>query len=80
MNSTRTISTYSKFVATQVFDQNNGFIISPNMDPQAASYCGTRDNSLRAEFGYFRCDTLGQVATLDPAPRSALAAKLKLVK
>jgi hypothetical protein len=31
-------------------------------------------------FGYFRCDTFGQVATLDPVPRTALAAKLKLVK
>jgi hypothetical protein len=36
--------------------------------------------SLRAVFGYFRCDTLGQVATLDPVPRSALATKLRLVK
>ena len=80
MNGTRTISTYSKFVVTQVFDQNSGCVISPNMDPQAASYCGTRDNSLRAVFGYFRCDTLGQVATIDPTPRTALAAKLKLVR
>ena len=80
MTGTAPIMTYSKFVVTQVFDQNNGCIISPNMDPQAASYCGTRDNSLRAVFGYFRCDTLGQVATIDPAPRAALAAKLKLVR
>jgi hypothetical protein len=80
MTGTRTISTYSKFVVTQVFDQNDGCVISPNMDPQAASYCATRDNSLRAVFGYFRCDTLGQVATLDPVPRTALAAKLKLVR
>jgi len=80
MTGTAPIMTYSKFVVTQVFDQNNGCIISPNMDPQAASYCGTRENSLRAVFGYFRCDTLGQVATLDPVPRTALAAKLKLVR
>jgi len=80
MTGTAPIMTYSKFVVTQVFDQNNGCIISPNMDPQAASYCGTRDNSLRAVFGYFRCDTLGQVATIDPVPRAALAAKLKLVR
>lgn len=80
MNGTRTISTYSKFVVTQIFDQNSGCIISPNMDPQAAAYCAARDSSLRAVFGYFRCDTLGQVATLDPTPRTALAAKLKLVR
>jgi putative Flp pilus-assembly TadE/G-like protein len=80
MTGTRTISTYSKFVVTQVYDQNNRCVISPNMDPQAAAYCASRDNSLRAVFGYFRCDVLGQVATLEPAPRTALAAKLKLVK
>jgi hypothetical protein len=48
----------------------------PNLDMPAA----TSDPSLRAVFGYFRCDTLGQVATLDPVPRSALATKLRLVK
>jgi hypothetical protein len=80
MNGPYTISTYSKFVVTQVFDQGDGCIISPNMDPQAASYCGTSQPQLRALFGYFRCDTLGLVATLDPVPRTALAAKLKLVR
>ena len=80
LTGTAPILNYSKFVVTQVFDQNNGCVVSPNMDPQAASYCGTTDNSLRAVFGYFLCDTLGQVATLDPVPRSALAAKLRLVR
>jgi hypothetical protein len=74
------ILTFSKFVVTQIFDQNSGCVISPNPDPQAASYCGTTDNSLRAVFGYFRCDQLGQVATLDPVPRAALATKLRLVR
>lgn len=80
MNGERPIMTYSKFVVTQVFDQNDGCVISPNMDPQAAAYCGTSDPSLRAVFGYFRCDQLGQVATLDPVPRTALATKLRLVR
>ncbi len=71
---------YSKFVVTQIFDQNAGCVVSPNMDPQAAAYCGTSDPSLRAVFGYFLCDTLGQVATLDPVPRSALATRLRLVR
>jgi Flp pilus assembly protein TadG len=74
------ILTFSKFVVTQVFDQNSGCVVTPNMDPQAASYCGTSDPSLRAVFGYFRCDQLGQVATLDPVPRAALAQKLRLVR
>jgi Putative Flp pilus-assembly TadE/G-like len=80
LNGERQILNYSKFVVTQIFDQNAGCVISPNMDPQAAAYCGTRDPSLRAVFGYFRCDSLGQVATLDPVPRSALATKLRLVR
>jgi hypothetical protein len=80
MTGERQILNYSKFVVTQIYDQNNGCVVSPNMDPQAAAYCGTRDPSLRAVFGYFLCDTLGQVATLDPVPRSALATRLRLVR
>jgi Flp pilus assembly protein TadG len=80
MTGERMITHYTKFVVTQIFDQNAGCVISPNADPQAASYCGTSDPSLRAVFGYFRCDTLGQVATLNPVPRSALATRLRLVK
>ena len=74
------ILTFSKFVVTQIFDQNSGCVVTPNMDPQAAAYCSTSDPSLRAVFGYFRCDQLGQVATLDPVPRAALAQKLRLVR
>jgi len=74
------ILTYSKFVVTQIFDQNSQCIVKPNMDPQAAPYCGTKDPSLRAVFGYFRCDQLGEVATLDPVPRAALATRLRLVR
>jgi Putative Flp pilus-assembly TadE/G-like len=80
LTGTSQILNYSKFVVTQVFDQNSGCVVSPNMDPQAAAYCGTSDPSLRAIFGYFLCDTLGQVATLDPVPRSAIATRLRLVR
>ena len=80
MTGDRPISTYSKFVVTQIFDQNSGCIITPNNDPQAAAYCATRDNSLRAVFGYFVCTNLGTVATIDPAPRTALATHLRLVR
>jgi Flp pilus assembly protein TadG len=80
INGSKQIMTFSKFVVTQIFDQNAGCVISPNPDPQAAAYCGVKDNSLRAVFGYFRCDQLGQVATLDPVPRSALATRLRLVR
>ena len=80
MTGERQITHYTKFVVTQIYDQNNGCVISPNYDPQAAAYCLTRDPSLRAVFGYFRCDTLGTVATLNPVPRSAVATRLRLVR
>ncbi len=80
MTGPRQILTYSKFVVTQIFDQNRGCVTSPNMDPQAASYCATSDPSLRAIFGYFKCDQFGAPATLDPVPRTALAPRLRLVR
>lgn len=80
INGQKQILTFSKFVVTQIFDQNSQCVITPNMDPQAAAYCGTKDPSLRAVFGYFRCDQLGEIATIDPVPRAALAQKLRLVR
>lgn len=80
MTGTGQITHYTRFVVTQIFDQNAGCVVSPNVDPQAASYCGTSDPSLRAVFGYFLCDSLGTVATLNPVPRSALATRLRLVR
>jgi len=80
MSGQRQILTYSKFVVTQIFDQGNGCIVSPNNDPQAAAYCSTSHPNWRIVFGYFRCDQLGQMATLDPVPRAALAQKLRLVR
>ena len=80
MNGERQILNYSKFVVTQIYDQNDKCVISPNPDPQAEAYCPVKDASLRAVFGYFVCTTLGTVATLDPVPRSALATRLRLVR
>jgi Flp pilus assembly protein TadG len=80
INGQKQILTFSKFVVTQIFDQNSQCVVTPNMDPQAAAYCGTKDPSLRAVFGYFRCDQLGEIATIDPVPRAALAQKLRLVR
>ena len=80
MTGQRQILTYSKFVVTQIFDQGNGCVVSPNTDPQAAAYCSTSHPNWRIVFGYFRCDQLGNMATLDPVPRAALAQKLRLVR
>jgi hypothetical protein len=82
------ILTYSKFVITQMYDgngqgggQNKVYCaVSPNADPQAEAYCSNPKSGQLAVFGYFRCDQLGQVATLDPVPRAALAQKLRLVR
>jgi len=73
------VLTYAKFVITQMYD-NKKCVVDPNPDPQAAAYCGTSDPSFRAVFGYFRCDKLGTVATLNPAPLAALAPHLRLVQ
>jgi Flp pilus assembly protein TadG len=80
MSGSRSVLTYAKFVVTQVYDQNRGCVALPNQDPQAAPYCAVSDPNLRAVFGYFRCDQLGQVAALDPVPRAALAPRLRLVR
>jgi Flp pilus assembly protein TadG len=78
------VMTYSKFVVTQVYDGNDvkgGYCATlPNPDPQAAPYCSDPKGGETGVFGYFRCDQLGQVATLDPVPRAALAQKLRLVR
>ena len=84
INGDHTVLTYSKFVVTQVYDGNDnkgGYCSTmPNPDPQAEPYCSAPKAGETAVFGYFRCDQLGQVATLDPVPRAALAQKLRLVR
>jgi len=82
------ILTYSKFVVTQMYDGNGQgggknkvyCAVSPNPDSQAETYCSSPKAGETAVFGYFRCDQLGHVATLDPVPRAALAQKLRLVR
>lgn len=78
------VMTYSKFVVTQVYDGNDkkgGYCMTmPNPDPQAEPYCSAPKAGKTGVFGYFRCDQLGQVATLDPVPRAALATRLRLVR
>jgi Flp pilus assembly protein TadG len=77
------VLTYSKFVVTQILDATGSSkecAISPNPDPQAAPYCSAPKSGWRAVFGYFRCDQLGHMATLDPVPRAALADRLRLVR
>jgi hypothetical protein len=83
LSNQHTIMTYSKFVITQILDatgKTKGCAISPNPDPQAEAYCSDPKSGWRAVFGYFRCDQLGQMATLDPVPRAALATRLRLVR
>jgi hypothetical protein len=78
------VKTYSKFVVTQVYDGNDkkgGYCMTmPNPDPQAEPYCSAPKAGKTGVFGYFRCDQLGEIATLDPVPRAALATRLRLVR
>jgi Flp pilus assembly protein TadG len=74
------IMTFSKFVVTQIYDQQRQCLVTPNQDPQAAAVCAVRDPNLRAVFGYFRCDKFGNMATLEPVPRAALAPHIRLVQ
>jgi hypothetical protein len=86
MSGTYEVLTFTKFVITQIFYKQDGCEIAPNPDPQARTYCYNpdgskrKDNDLRAVFGYFRCDRLGEVASRDPLPRTALATRLRLVQ
>jgi Flp pilus assembly protein TadG len=80
MSGAHEVMTYSKLVITQVFYKTRGCVIDPNPDPQAAQYCPTTDNDLRAIFGYFRCDDFGDTASTKPLPRAALAPGRRLVQ
>lgn len=92
LSNSHDIMTYAKFVITQVFYKQEGCVTVsrlgvPNADPQADEFCyeadgvtPRKDPDLRAIFGYFVCDELGTVSTLDPVPRAALAPRLRLVQ
>jgi Flp pilus assembly protein TadG len=86
LKGTYRVLTWARFVVTQVFFKQDGCIAMPNPDPQANAYCYNpngsvrKDNDLRAIFGYFNCGQLGHYATTEPAPRAALAPRLKLVQ
>ena len=57
---TTQILNYSKFVVTQIYDQNTGCVVSPNMDPQAAAYCGTRTPASARSSATSAATTLGR--------------------
>ena len=82
------ILTFSRLVITQVIDHGYCAVVNRNSPYGNSwdSYCptpngtGTRDANLNAIFGYFSCAPIDALPTPIPAPRTALATKLKLVQ
>jgi hypothetical protein len=88
LNGTVQILTYSRLVITQVID--HGYCAVSNHYPGNLwdAHCPTpngtlasrEDPNLRAIFGYYSCAPIDSVPSPLPAPRSALATRLRLVQ
>lgn len=95
INGNHQILTFSRLVITQVIDhgycavQNHwrvpgypdpGNPWDANCPPPNGGPTGTRDANLNAIFGFYSCATTDAQPTPIPAPRTALATKVKLVR
>jgi Flp pilus assembly protein TadG len=88
LNGTLQILTYTRLVITQVID--HGYCAVANHYPGNLwdAHCPTpngqlaarEDPNLRAIFGYYSCAPIDSVPTPIPAPRAALATRLRLVQ
>jgi hypothetical protein len=73
------VQTFARFLITQVINGGACAVSNP-ADPISGPVCaGTPPGGLQV-FGYYHCGTLDTVATRDPAPRAALATRLRLVQ
>jgi hypothetical protein len=80
------ILTFSRLVITQVID--HGYCAVANHYPgnlwdahcPAPNGTGLRDANLNAIFGYYSCAPIDSLPSPIPAPRSALATRLRLVQ
>jgi hypothetical protein len=95
MNQPHTIAAYAEIVIVQVINngwcavQNTtplpgyaGPGPNPwsNMCPAPRGTAATRDSNLRAIFAYYKCGTWDSPPVIAPAPRAALADRLRLVR
>ncbi len=89
LNGDFTTATFSRFVITQVINQGKCAVVNPD-DHKSAPYCQKladpnldpkfKDPQVFAMFGYFDCKPMDTTATGPPAPRTALAERLRLVQ
>lgn len=89
INGPRRILGWTEMVITQVYDRGNGCAVSNPADTGSWSLCpqplnpsgpARADPNLRAVFGRYKCTVVDSIANRLPAPRSALATRLRLVQ
>jgi Flp pilus assembly protein TadG len=89
INGARQILGWTEMVITQVYDRGNGCAVSNPADANSWSLCpqplnpqgpASADPNLRAVFGRYKCTLVDTIANPRPAPRSALATRLRLVR
>jgi hypothetical protein len=77
---THEIIGWTRFTMTQVVNHGQCAVANEN-DPQTSGLCpDTGEPALRAIFGYYACDLDPAPPNPAPAPRSALATRLRLVQ
>lgn len=80
------VLTFSRMVITQVIDHGWCSVANHYLGNLWDAHCpppngtGSRDSNLSAVFGYYECGMFDTPPTPIPAPRAALATKLKLVR
>ncbi|MGH7422170.1 MAG: pilus assembly protein TadG-related protein [Candidatus Methylomirabilales bacterium] len=80
INGTHEIIGWTRFVMTQVINRGRCAVDNPK-DPQTSGLCpDTGEPALRAIFGYYGCELDPAPPNPTPAPRSALATRLRLVQ
>lgn len=80
INGQQTITGWTRMVMTQVINHGTCAVTNPN-DTNSAGLCpDSGDPNLRAVFGYYDCTLVDSPTVVDPAPRSALATRLRLVR
>lgn len=76
----QTITGWTRMVMTQVINRGTCAVDNPN-DTNSAGLCpDSGDPNLRAAFGYYDCTVIDAAPVVDPAPRSALTPRLRLVR
>ncbi len=87
INGVQEIVGWTRMVMTQIINHGE-CAVSNNLDPNSWPMCPPpmnpsgqpKDPNLRAAFGYYECQIYDAPGIREPAPRSALATRLRLVR